>query len=187
MDGIRRLFSDALAAIGRLSPRERGLVALAGCAVLAFLVGLTALSVGRSIDRQESRIKTKQGQLDEVGKLTGNFRAEEARRKELEARLALGKDTKLLGYIEELSKREGLSIGGMTPKGTQPLEGGSKIVEDSVEVTFTRIQLDKLVKFLSDVESGKGVIKVSRLQVRPRTDEAVLDAWLVVTIFLPES
>lgn len=187
MDSIRQLLSDGLAALGRLSARERALVGLAGGAVLVFLVVFISLSVGRSIDRQETRIKTKQGQLAEVAKLTGNFRQQEQQRRDLEAKLSLGKDTKLLGYIEELSKREGLSIGGMTPKGTQPLEGGNKIVEDSVEVTFTRIQLDKLVKFLQDVENGKGVIKVTRLQIRPRSDEPVLDAWLVVTLFLPES
>ncbi|MGC4113965.1 MAG: hypothetical protein QM765_04765 [Myxococcales bacterium] len=75
----------------------------------------------------------------------------------------------------------------MNDKGTQPLEGGTKINESSVEVTFTRIPLDKLVKFLQDVESGQGLVKVTRLQVRPRTDESVLDAWLVVTTYTLES
>ncbi|MGC4113964.1 MAG: hypothetical protein QM765_04760 [Myxococcales bacterium] len=85
MDSIRRLISDALSALGRLSPRERGLVGLAGSALLVFLVVFISLSVGRSIDKQETRIKTKQGQLDEIGKLTGTFRQQEQARKELRA------------------------------------------------------------------------------------------------------
>ncbi|HEY3445715.1 MAG TPA: type II secretion system protein GspM [Myxococcales bacterium] len=186
MEGIRQLVSDALAALGRLSPRERGLVGLAGGAVLVFAVVFISLSVGRSIDRQEARIKTKQGQLDEIGKLTGTFRAQESMRKELEQRLQNNK-VKLFSYLEELAKKDSISIGGMNDKGTQPLEGGAKINESSVEVTFTRIPLDKLVKFLQDVESGQGLVKVTRLQVRPRSDEPVLDAWLVVTTYTLES
>ncbi len=186
MGGIRQLVSDALAALGRLSPRERGLVGLAGGAVLIFLIVFISLSVGRSIDKQETRIKTKQGQLDEIGKLTGTFRAQESVRKELERRLQDNK-IKLFSYLEDLAKKDSISIGGMNDKGTQPMDGGDKINESSVEVTFTRIPLDKLVKFLKDVEGGQGVVKVTRLQVRPRSDEAVLDAWLVVTTYTLES
>jgi len=186
MNGIRQLFSDGLAALGRLSPRERGLVGLAGGAVLVFLVALFWLSVGRSIDLRESRIKTKQGQLDEIGKLTVGFRAQESVRNELQRRLENNK-VKLFSYLEDLAKKDSISIGGMNDKGSQALEGGAKITESSVEVTFTRIPLDKLVKFLQDVESGAGLVKVTRLQVRPRSDEPVLDAWLIVTTYTSES
>jgi len=75
----------------------------------------------------------------------------------------------------------------MNDKPAQILQEGTKITEQSVEVTFTRISLDKLVKFLTDVEATKALVKVTRLQVRPRTDEAVLDAWLVVTTYTLES
>jgi len=186
MDRIRHLLSDALAALGRLNPRERRLVTLGGVALLIFVGVAATLSVGRAIERQETRIKTKQKQLDEIGRLTVGFRAQEALRKDLEAKLANNK-TKLFTYLEEMARKDGISIGGMSDKGSQPLEGGTKISESSVEVTFTRIALDKLVKFLKDVESGQGLVKVTRLQLRPRSDEAVLDAWLVVTTYTSES
>lgn len=186
MDRIRHLISDGLSALGRLSPRERGLVALAGGAVAVFLVVAVTFSVNRSIAQREARIKTKQEQLEEVGKLTLGFKAQEAQRTELERKLQNNK-IRLFSYLEEMAKKDGLSIGGMNDKGTQPLGEGTKINESSVEVTFTRIQLDKLVKFLTELESGQGLVKVTRLQVRPRSDEAVLDAWLVVTTYTLES
>ena len=181
MGRIRQLFSDGLAALGRLSPRERGLVALAGGAVPVFLVVASTLSVGRAIGRREARIKTKQQQLEEIGKLTVGFRAQETRRNELERRLQSNR-IKLFSYLEDLAKKDSVSIGGMNDKGTSPV-GDSKITEASVEVTFTRIPLDKLVKFLQDVEAGQGLVKVTRLQLRPRSDEPVLDAWLIVSTY----
>ena len=186
MDRIRQIFSDAMSALGRLSPRERGLVAVAGSAVVVFLIFVFAVSVNSSVDRRESRIKSKQGQLDEVLKLTVGFKAQETQRNELERRLAQNK-VRLFSFLEDLAKKDSLSIGGMTDKGTQPAVEGTKIVEASVEVTFTRIPLDKLVKFLTDVEAGPALVKVTRLQVRPRSDEPVLDAWLVVTTYTLES
>lgn len=183
MQKLRQFLSDALSAFGRLSPRERNLVALTGTLVIAFVVAIAALQVSRTVSRREARIRGKLGQLDEVAKLTSGYRAAETQRNELEARLR-GNQVRLFSYLDELAKRQGLEIGGMNDKGTQPAGGeGSRISESAVEVTFTRIGLDKLVKFLAEVEATQGLVKVTRLQIRPRGDEPVLDAWLVVTTY----
>ena len=187
MDRLRQLISDGIAALGRLSSRERALVGLAGGAVLVFLFFIIGVSINRSIDGREGRIRAKQGQLDDVMKLTVGYREQERIRKERELRLEKNKGVRLFSLLEELAKKDGLSIGGMNDKGTQPALEGTKIVESSVEVTFTRIPLDKLVKFLTDLEAGPALVKVTRLQVRPRSDEPVLDAWLVVTTYTVES
>jgi general secretion pathway protein M len=186
MNQLRHLFSDAAAALGRLSSRERSLVALAGGALLIFVITIATLTVNRTIDSREKRIAGKQKQLEEVTRLTVGFKALETQRNELERRLQSNK-VKLFSYLEELAKKDNVSIGGMTDKGTQPLNEGTKINESSVEVTFTHIQLNQLVKFLGDIEMGQGLVKVTRLQVRPRSDEPVLDAWLVVTTYILES
>lgn len=186
MERIRQLLSDVLAALGRLSPRERGLVSAAGGAFLVFLIFVISFSVNSSIASREARIKGKQQQLEKISKLTVGFRAQETQRNELERRLQ-GNKVKLFSYLEDLAKKDSLSIGGMNDKGSQPIGEGTKITESSVEVTFTRIPLDKLVKFLQDVELGQGLVKVTRLQLRPRSDEPVLDAWLVVTTYTLES
>lgn len=181
MNRIRQLLTDAAAAFGRLTPRERGLVSLAAGAVLILVIALTSLSVSRATSRREARIRSKSAQLEEVAKLTSGYRAAETQRQELERRLA-GNKVQLFSYLDELAKRQKIEIGGLSDKGTAPIPD-TKVVESSVEVTFTRIALDKLLKFLQEVETTQGLVKVTRLQLRPRSDEPVLDAWLVLTTY----
>ncbi len=73
----------------------------------------------------------------------------------------------------------------MNDKGTGPAGDSkdTKIMQQSVEVTLTHVELAKLTKFLSEVENTPGVVKVTRLQVRPREDDAVLDAWFTVSTY----
>jgi Type II secretion system (T2SS), protein M len=180
MNRFRQLFSDATAAYGRLTSRERGLVSLIAGAVIALFILLVSVSVSSAVSRREARIRAKSVQLEEVARLAAGYRADEMRRQELERRLRDNK-TKLFSYLDELAKRQKIEIGGMTDKGSAPL--AEKVVESSVEVTFTHITLSKMISFLQEVESGQGLVKVTRLQLRPRSDEAVLDAWLVLTTY----
>jgi hypothetical protein len=180
MNRFRQLLSDAGAAYSRLTARERGLVTLAAGGVVVLLVLLISLSVSSAVSRREARIRAKATQLEEVARLAAGYRADEMRRQELERRLRDNK-TRLFSYLDELAKRQKIEIGGMTDKGTAPL--AEKVVESSVEVTFTHITLSKMIGFLQEVEAGQGLVKVTRLQLRPRSDEAVLDAWLVLTTY----
>ncbi len=180
MNRLRQLLSDANAAYSRLTARERGLVALAAGALVLLLIGLVAFTVSGAVSRREARIRGKSVQLEQIAKLTAGYRADEMRRQELERQLRDNK-TKLFSYLDDLAKRQKIEIGGMNDKGAAPLS--EKVVASSVEVTFTRISLDKMIKFLQEVETGQGLVKVTRLQLRPRTDEPVLDAWLVLATY----
>lgn len=181
MEKIRQLLSDAGNAFSRLSPREQGLVSLAAVMALVFVIGITALTVSRSMTSSEGRIKTKMTQLEEVAKLASGY--DDARREQaqLESRLR-SSNVRLFSYLEDLARKQSIEIGGMNDKGAQNV-GDSNISEQSVEVTFTRISIDKLVKFLQEVERGSGIVKVTRLQLRPRRDEPVIDAWLTVSTY----
>lgn len=185
MNRIRQLISDGLAAFGRLSSRERGMIGLAAGLVIFFVVVLTSVSISHSLTRREARIKTKITQLEEITHLTGGYRFAEQQRSDLENRLR-GNQIRLFTFLDELAKKQGVEIGGMNDRGAQPF-GDSKITESSVEVNFMRISLDKLVRFLAEVESGAGLVKVTRLQIRPRTDQPVIDASLIVTTYQLES
>jgi type II secretory pathway component PulM len=186
MNQIRQLISDAGAAFGRLSPRERGLVGLAAGVLLVFVIVLSTVSINRSLSRRESRIQTKLEQLEEISQLTGGFRAAEQQRADLERRLR-GNQIRLFTYLDDLARKQGVEIGGMNDRGSQPAGNDSGITESSVEVNFMRISLDKLVRFLQEVESGSGLVKVTKLQIRPRSDQPVIDAWLTVTTYQLDS
>jgi type II secretory pathway component PulM len=182
MNRIQQLLNEASAAFTRLSGRERTMVLAGGGGALLLLILVITLSTSSAISKREARIRVKSTQLEEVVRLTGNYRQVELERNELERRLR-GNQVRLFSLLDELSKKLGVEIGGMNDKGTRPLEE-TRINETSVEVTFTRISLEKLVKFLSEVEgSSTGLVKVSRLQLRPRANESVLDAWMVVSTY----
>lgn len=185
MNQVQRLLNDASAAFNRLQGRERRLVLLGGGGALLLLLLIISISISSNLSRREARIKTKLTQLEEVYKLTGGYRTAEAERMQLEQRLR-GNQVRLFSLLEQLATKQGLDIGGMNDKGNRPV-GETKISESSVEVTFTRIPLEKLVRFLTEVESSAGLVKITKLQIRPRGDEPVIDAWLVVSTYSLES
>jgi general secretion pathway protein M len=70
----------------------------------------------------------------------------------------------------------------MTPKGDVGI-GDGKIVESTVEMTLTDVDLRKLTDFLRTVESGPGVVKVKFLRVEPRAASNTLTAWVGVSTY----
>ena len=70
----------------------------------------------------------------------------------------------------------------MTPKDDVGL-GDGQIVESSVELTFTDVDLRKLHDFLSAVERGPGVVKVKYLRLEPRAASETLTAWTTVATY----
>ena len=183
MNKIRQLISDATNAFSRLAPRERRLVGITTLAALVFIIGLSALTISRSVAKSEARLKSKLTQLEEVSRLTSGFRAQQDQQRALEDKLKANQ-VRLFSYIDELAKKQTIDIGGLNDKGSQPVGGeNSKVAEASVEVTHTKISLDKLLKFLAEVEATQGLVKVTRLQIRPRGEEPVLDAWLTISTY----
>jgi type II secretory pathway component PulM len=170
---------------GRLSSRDRNLLVLLSVVLSAFVIFMAGVSLSRAAQKRADRIQTKTNELREVAQLTVGYRQADTAKQELQRRLKDHAVKNLFSYLEDMSKKDGLDIGGMSDKGTQPVSDDKdmKIMQQSVEVTLTHVPLDKLTKFLNDVESGLGVVKVTRLQVRPREDDNVLDAWFTVSTF----
>ena len=120
-----------------------------------------------------------------MAELTAGYRQAESQRQDVERKLKGSAVRNLFSYIEDLGKKDGLDITGMTDKGSSPAtdDKTSPVMQSSVEVTLTHVPLDKLTKFLNDVENNPGMVRVTRLQVRPRSDDAVLDAWFTVSTY----
>ena len=178
-------FTDQIqSSIGRLSDRDQKLLAFTGLALAGFLIFVAGVQLNRAASKRVEHIEAKEAQLREVAQLTSGYRAAEAQRTDLEKKLKEHGVKSLFSYLEDLGKKDGLDIGGMTDKGSSPAGAkDSNITQASVEVTLTKVELAKLTKFLNDVETSPGVVRVTRLQVRPRGDEAVLDAWFTVTTY----
>ena len=176
---------DVRGYLERLSQRDRNLLALLALVVGLFAILMAGTGLSRAASKRLSRIESKQKSLREVVQLTAGYRQAEQQRQDVERKLKGSAQRNLFSYLEDLGKKDGLEIGSMNDKGSAPAgdDKDSKIMQSSVEVTLTHVQLDKLTKFLNDVENNPGMVRVTRLQVRPRDDDAVLDAWFTVSTY----
>jgi general secretion pathway protein M len=181
IERLRLLWSDLQTWYLRLNPRERVLVSTAGSVGVVVLTFLVLFLLSSSADSTRRRTETKLQRLAEAEQLaTGYAEAEQARKR---AEASLGStDLSLITYMSEKGKQAGLEIPALTPKGDLPVRDG-RIVESSVELTLTDVPLPKLVDFLTAVEQGPGVVRVTFLRIEPRTKDRVLTAWTTVSAY----
>ncbi len=183
MEFFRKLRSDLEAWFSRLSSRERVLVSLAAVAVAAFIVFVAFVKVQRGIAAREQAIDRKTEVLAQVGKLAQGYRAAQAQRAQLEAKLK-GPPVQLMSYVAQSGQRLGIEVNDLRPGVAAQATSSDKVVEDTVEVNLAKIDLPKLAALLQDLERGPGVIKVRRLALRTRTDDpAAVDATILVATY----
>jgi general secretion pathway protein M len=184
MDRLRKLKDSLEATFGRLTERERLIVIAGAVVVLVFTVAMVSRSVGKSVAQREANIEKKTRLLAEVGKLTQGYRAVEAERQALEAKLK-GPPTQLVTFISQTSQRLGIEVNNLR---AQPPAGSEKIKEDSVEVELLRIDLVKLARLLEELERGPGVIRVRRIQMRTMSDDPnLVNVTVLVATFQLQS
>ena len=87
MDFLRKLRADVEAWLGKLSARERVMVAAAALGVALFMVWLVSMQISAGVTNREARIETKTKVLSQVGKLAEIYRRRQAERQTVEARL----------------------------------------------------------------------------------------------------
>jgi|SRR6218665_11560 len=181
MDKLRELLNDAKAWFERLTSRERNMVLATSGAVLAFVLFLILFSFSNTASGYRKRTDQKLGKLREVQVLAASYREATQERQGMEQQLT-GSNVRLISYVEEKATLAGLSVPNMTPKNDVNL-GDGQIVESSVELTFTDVDLRKLYDFLSSVERGPGVVKVKSLRLEPHTTTDTLTAWTTVATY----
>src|SRR5512142_1058098 len=104
MDFFRRVRSDLEAWFSRLSSRERVLVSMAVVAIAAFIVFIAFVKVQRGIAAREAAVDRKTEVLAQVGKLAQGYRAAQAQRTALEAKLK-GPPIQLMSYVAQAGQR----------------------------------------------------------------------------------
>jgi general secretion pathway protein M len=181
MGKLRELLTQVQTWFERLSARERRMVSVMGAAVLAFVVFVTIFSFSSSATRYRNRTADKLAKLQEVQTLAASYREAQQAREAVEQQLTAS-DVRLITYIEEKATAAGLVVPNMTPKGDVGI-GDGKIVESTVEMTLTDVDLRKLTDFLQTVEAGPGVVKVKFLRVEPRSASNTLTAWVGVSTY----
>ena len=181
MEKIRGLLNDAKAWFERLSTRERQMVLGTGGAVMAFVLFVILFSFSSSADAYRKRTDQKLAKLREVQTLAASYRQATEARQAVEQQLTAS-NVRLMSYIEDKATRSGLTVPNMTPKNDVGI-GDGQIVESSVELTLTDVDLRKLHDFLAAVERGPGVVKVKSLRLEPRDATETLTAWTTVSTY----
>jgi general secretion pathway protein M len=178
---MRQLFNDLRARFEQLSAREKRLVMMAGGAVLLFILFITVVSFSNSANTHRRRTQEKLAKLQQVQQLAASYNQATAARNAIEQQLT-SSDVRLLTYISDKATAAGLDAPNMTPKGEVGI-GDGKIMESTMELTFTDVDLRKLTDFLRSVESGPGIVKVKYLRIEPRTASQTLTAWATVATY----
>lgn len=181
MGQLRELITQVQTWFERLSSRERRLVGFAGGAVLFFVVFITIFSFARSADRYRTRTADKMAKLQQVQALASSYREAQDERQAMEQQLT-NADVSLITYIGDKASAAGISVPDMSPKGDVGI-GDGKIMESTVDLTLTDVDLRKLTDFLRTVESGPGVVKVRNLRIEPRPASNTLTAWVSVSTY----
>jgi type II secretory pathway component PulM len=183
MEKLRRFFADLSRYFQSLSPRERMLIGAAGGA-LAFFIGTVAVvGTTRAIRSRETSIEEKEKLLAEVVKLSATFRQAEAERAAIEGRLK-GPGIRLFSYMEDSARKLNVEIGAMNDRGTTQKDKNDPLQESVVEVNLPRINVEKLARFLDDIERHQRVVKVKKLRLRRRGDDKeMLDVSVTVATY----
>lgn len=181
MERLLRLRSDLVAWLGKLSPRERMMVSAAAAAVFVFIASLVSVRISTGISLREQRIEEKTRLLSQVSKLADGYRARQAERQSLEARLK-GPPVQLLSYISQQGASMQVDVGDLRPVNAPgELEG---LREDAVEVNLAKVEMGKLARFLQALERGQGVVRVRRLRFTARADDPrQVDATFTVSAY----
>jgi len=164
-----------------LSRREKVLVGSATGAVVCFLLFIILFSLASAADDTRRRTASKLAQLAAAEALSQSYADAERARKADEAQLSAN-GISLITYLEEKGSESGVDIPALTPKADAPV-GDGRIVESTVELTLTDVQLNRLVSFLAAVERGPAMVRVKSLRLEPRTKENVLTAWATVATY----
>jgi hypothetical protein len=174
---------ELLEAVGRLSQRERYMVAGAIVGFVVFATFLIAWLVSSSLNSIEHRIQDKTAKLQTIIDKRTQF--EEARQAQLlsEQRIRQGSAVQLYAVIEGLAKQSGVNIGDMQSR-PSPTESNSNIFEDRVEVNIPLITIDRLVQLIEEIERKADTIAVRRLHVKKNfKDPSQLEVSFTVSNF----
>lgn len=181
MEKLKSLWNEASGRYSALSSREQRLLLLAGGAASLFLMFAIFFSLSQSASSGKKRIAEKMDKLHSAQALANSFGESERVRQDMERQLSANA-VQLISYLEEKGASAGLDIPTMNPKGDVPL-GDGKIIESSVELTFTDVPIKKFHSFLTSVEQGPGVVKVKYVRLEPRPPNETLTAWTTIATY----
>lgn len=185
MAGISSLQASLSTSFSTLSLRERRMVMAAGLAVAAFVVFFVSMNLSNKASAISRRTSDKAQKLEIVQGFAAGYREQKATQEALERQLgasSVKSSASLTSLLEETAKKTGLELPVMTPRADTPLDS-SKIIESTVEATLTEVKLNRLLDFITALESAPGIVKVKYIRLEPHPANETATAWLTIATY----
>ena len=167
-----------------LQPRERLFIGGAGTALVLILFFAFVIDplfkYSADLDRQ---IVTARRQFNELRIMQKDYQRQKSVVDSLNSQLKKQQNVAIFSRLEELAGQTGIrnNILYMKPTVSTPSEVYN---EESVEVKMEGVTLEQLVRYLHQVENSPQLLKIKRLEMKPRFDNRqILTATFRVSAF----
>jgi glycine cleavage system regulatory protein len=183
MEALSKKIEDLLAALERLSRREKFMVGGLAICFVVFLVALVSFWVSSSLGAIERRIQDKTTRLQTVIDYRQQYEDAKRRDEEVKKLIQRGRNIDLVATLTSLEKQLGVNIEDLQTR-TPGINTEKGIEEVKVEVNIPLITIDRLVELLEEVERKSKTIAVRVLRVRNNfRDPTQLDVNMTVSNF----
>lgn len=183
MEALSKKIEDLLAALDRLSRREKFMVGGLALCFIVFVVTLVSFWVSASLGAMERRIKDKTDRLQTVIGYRQQYEDAKRRDEEVKKLIQRGRGIDLVATLTDLEKQLGVNIEDLQTR-TPGIDQEKGIEEAKVEVNIPHITIDRLVELLEEIERKSKTIAVRVLRVRNNfRDPTQLDVNLTVSNF----
>jgi glycine cleavage system regulatory protein len=183
MEALSKKIEDLLAALERLSRREKFMVGGLAICFIVFVVALVSFWVSSSLGAMERRIQDKTTRLQTVIDYRQQYEEAKRRDEEVKKQIQRGRNIDLVATLTSLEKQLGVNIEDLQTR-TPGINTEKGIEEVKVEVNIPLITIDRLVELLEEVERKSKTIAVRVLRVRNNfRDPTQLDVNMTVSNF----
>ena len=157
------------AAVDRLEPRERRMLALLGAFAGVFALVMVGWGVGAALDARRGEIDALERAIRDVKAGRDQVRARQARREAVLSRYAI-KAPPLGAMIEKAAKEQKLEVPESQDR-PEATPHGKKFLERFTAVRFRKATMLQIAKTLESIEQSRTPVVVSRLGIRRRPGE----------------
>jgi general secretion pathway protein M len=168
-----------------LQMRERLFIGGAGAALVLFLIFKLAIDPlfkhSSELDRQ---IVTARRQLAELRAMRQEYQRLESVVDSINSQLKRQQNFEIVSRLEELARQTGIPPNKILSMRQAPSSPSEMYNEASIEVKMDGVTLEQLVRYLHQVENSPQLLKIKKLDIKPRIDNRqILTATFRVSAF----
>ncbi len=161
---------NLMAALERLSKRERYMVAGVAVMFVIFVSFLVGMWISSSLDSTQRRVDTKTASLRNLIDRRHDFQQAKRRIQQAKRTIRKGRNIQLMGTVEDYATQLGVVIEDMQPR-SPAVNAETGVAEEKVEVNIKTITIDRLVDFLRQLERRADTVAVRKLHLKQSFQE----------------